>query len=184
MDGYSIVCIASGPSLSQEDVDYVRGKSKAYVVNDVYKLAPWADALYACDCDWWDVHKPEFSGKKYTISEEAANKYGLERVEYDTKQKWGKEKIATGGNSGFQAMNLAYIHGAKKIVLLGYDMGRTNGKSHFFGDHPQRLQRSPDYSKWVLAFREAAPYIDVDVINCSRESNIDCFPRMRIQDAL
>ena len=47
------VCIASGPSLTQADVDYVRGKARVIVVNNGYLLAPWADVLYAADARWW-----------------------------------------------------------------------------------------------------------------------------------
>jgi hypothetical protein len=49
-----VVCVASGHSLTKEDVEYCKGKAKVYIVNDGYKLAPWADLLYAAhtDRDW------------------------------------------------------------------------------------------------------------------------------------
>ena len=47
--------IASGPSLTKEDVDAVRGLN-VIVINTSYWLAPWADILYACDGHWWDWH--------------------------------------------------------------------------------------------------------------------------------
>ena len=53
-----IYCIlATGPSLSQSDIDYVRGKCKVIAVSDAYKLAPWCDYLVSADYAWWNVNK-------------------------------------------------------------------------------------------------------------------------------
>ena len=61
----TVVCIASGPSLTQDQVDQVKGLN-TIAINDAYKLAPWANILYACDYQWWDWHKgvPDFKGYK------------------------------------------------------------------------------------------------------------------------
>ncbi len=53
--GGTILCVASGPSLTQEDVDYCRGKVDAAIaVNTSYQRVPWAYALYAADAHWWN----------------------------------------------------------------------------------------------------------------------------------
>ena len=102
------ICIASGPSLTQEDVDYCRGKGKVYAVNNVYTLAPWADVLYACDQAWWDEHNgvPDFAGQKWTIDRIAAKNYGLNRIGIANGSHWSNipGEIALGMNSGFQAL--------------------------------------------------------------------------------
>ena len=180
------VIIASGKSLIKEDVDYCKGKASVYVVNNGYKLAPWADVLYACDEEWWDCYKPEFNGQKWTINENAAKKYDLNLIGHDTTLKFSaKSIIATGNNSGFQAMNLAYLHGHKRILLLGFDY--MNSGQHWFGSHPSSLQKSPDMRRWVRHMESAEPIIKelgIDVINCSRETAITCFPQMTINQAL
>jgi hypothetical protein len=53
--GETAVLVASGPSLCPSDVDRVRGRARVIAVNDGYRLAPWADVLYACDRRWVDV---------------------------------------------------------------------------------------------------------------------------------
>jgi hypothetical protein len=99
------ICIASGPSLTQQDVDHCRSKGKVYAVNNVHTLAPWADVLYACDQAWWDEHKsvPDFPGEKWTIDRIAAKNYGLNRIDI-AHGHWSNTpgKIATGMNSGFK----------------------------------------------------------------------------------
>lgn len=181
------VLIASGTSLTKEDVDYCKGKASVYVINDNYKLAPWADVLYACDEEWWDYHKPEFSGQKWTINEKAAEKYNLNRINYDSTLLFStnKELIATGNNSGFQAINLAYHHGFRRICLLGYDY--LNSGNHWFGKHPSGLNKNPDMRRWVKHMRNAQPIMQqagLEVINCSRNTAIDCFPQMEITEAI
>lgn len=175
------ICIATGESLTQEDVDYIRGKGRVYVVNDAYRLAPWADILYACDYEWWDYHKPVFAGEKWTINARASKEFNLRYIEQGEKGfSFDDNKLGTGGNSGFQCLNLAYLHGATKIVLLGYDMGGT----HFFGKHPAHLNRGSDFSSWIKHMNEAAALIDIPVFNCTRNTALDCFPKVALRDVL
>lgn len=180
------VIVASGRSLTKDDVEYCQGKATVYVVNNCYQLAPWADVLYACDEEWWDSYKPEFSGQKWTINENAAKKYNLNKIDYDSSLAFSPAQIiATGNNSGFQAMNLAYLHGYKRIILLGFDY--MNSGQHWFGKHPSGLQKSPDMNRWVKHMRNAQPIMQslgIEVINCTRETAIDCFPQMPITEAL
>lgn len=98
------------------------------------------------------------------------------------------EYLVTGSNSGFQALNLAILAGAKEVILIGYD-GHTPKRSeptHWFGDHPKR---EPDavFPLYVKSFKAAAAAIKkagVRVINCSPGSAINAFEKMELTDAL
>lgn len=180
------VIIASGSSLKKEDVDYCKGKATVYVVNNCYQLAPWADVLYACDEEWWDYYKPEFNGQKWTINENASKKYNLNLIGYDPTMIFSTEEIiATGNNSGFQAINLAYLHGYRKIILLGFDY--KNSGQHWFGRHPTGLNKAPDMRRWINHMAKAQLVMEkagLQVINCSRDTAINCFPIIPIEEAL
>lgn len=182
-----ILCIASGESLTQNDVDYCTGKVLTYVVNDVYKVAPWADLLYAADGDWWDYHEgaKDFKGEKWTCDYSASQKWGLSYIPYNAQAIWSHDKnvIATGGNSGFQCINLADLHGANEIILLGYDYGFTD-KKHFFGEHPSRINRGSNYAEWYKRLKSAKPFINANVVNCTRKSTIDFFETRYLRDVL
>lgn len=179
------ICIASGPSLTLCDVEKCKRSGRViYVINDVYKLAPWADILYACDGDWWDHHKGavEFNGQRWTTSDAAAEKWGLAHMPGTNQKLFGIEPpMAYGKNSGFQAINLAFLHGHRDIWLLGYDMGFQAGtKKHFFGDHPRPIDRPSQYGAWIKHFRNAAPIMaenGLKIINKSRETALECFER-------
>lgn len=198
------MCIASGPSLTTEDVNYCRGKAdRVIVVNDNYRLAPWADALIAADRRWWIWHRgvPTFKGLRYATSRSVR--------EVALKGKWrevqilrnaGRDGIETdptalrhGLSSGYRAVGLAVHFGAKRIVLLGYDMKRSgtddtpenHRKEHWFGDHAIP-SRSP-YRAFIKCFGTAVePLRDLGVegINCSRDTALEHFPRMPLREAL
>lgn len=93
----------------------------------------------------------------------------------------------TGQNSGYQALNLAVLAGAQRILLLGYDMKfAPDGRQHWFGDHP-RLEHPARLTAHLHNFRRAAKHlarVGVDVINCSPDSALDCFRHEEIESVL
>jgi len=212
--GHGVVIVASGPSLVEEDCRLLRieqagGRCKVAVVNDAWRLCPWADLLYACDHDWWNHHiaavRAGFAGECWTQDRQAAERHGLRRVlgwtdyakaigvarpECDARWELSTDAryIGFGGNSGFQALNLAVHFGAARIVLLGFDMGlAADGKRHFFGEHPDRLRRDSPYPRFIEAFDNAAPVLaalEIDVINASPRTALTCFRRQTLAEAL
>lgn len=190
------ICIASGPSLTQDDVDYCRGKATVYVVKECRHLAPWADVLYAADTDWWDKFNgcPDFAARKITVCADSAKKYGLECIKYRADLLWSNEqgRIATGGNSGFQVINIAALElikngitGDERIILLGYDMGfRPGTDKHWWEkDHP-RTSRESNYARWLEHIAKAAPLVPLPVLNASRQSAIYSWPKVKLREVI
>jgi len=187
------IVIANGPSLTLCDVEKCRDKGFVIAVNDAYKLAPWADVLYACDGTWWDYHLPGISGfrdRMWTADKDAARQYGLRFASIDRDAVWSVDPayIASGGNSGFQAMNLAFLWGYREIVLLGFDYALgPDQQQHWFGKHPEPIRRAIPYANWLSRIHNAADEIKASgakVINCSRQTAIQCFERMTLEEAL
>jgi len=198
------VLIGGGPSLTVEQVAQVRearaaGAVRVIAVNDAYRLAPFADLCYFADSEWWGWHKDRpdfqaFAGQKCSISDSGANikdpavhilrnangrghSFGLS---LDPKQ------IVTGSNSGYQALNIAVLAGAKTIILLGFDAREPTGKTHWFGDHPKRepLAAYAEYRKAFSVGERAIAAAGVRVINSSPGSGINSFPKLDLTDAL
>lgn len=187
--GETVVCIASGPSLTREDCDFVRGKARVIVVNTSYRMAPWADCLYACDARWWQWARgaPDFHGMKYALQRRAERWPGVVALRIGTHDGLSTDPttLNTGKNSGYQAINLAVHLGAKRIILLGYDMQKgKNGEHHWHKEHPSR---TPDiYRKFLHYFNtieEPLKQLSIEVINCSRVSALKIFPRMSLEEA-
>ena len=95
--------------------------------------------------------------------------------------------IHQGGNSGYQAINLAWLWGADAIVLLGFDCSAAqDGKAHWFGQHGPRLTQRQPFSLWQANFPALAQDLansGARVINASRETALRCFERMPLADA-
>lgn len=190
------ICIASGPSLKKEDVEYCQGKGTIYAIKENYIIAPWADVLYAADTDWWKMYFdrvqhaefPPFEGEKWTVSHEAHVEHGINYIAPKSQMAWSDNPafVATGGNSGFQALNLAVLQGAERVILLGYDYGydeRTQNK-HWWEDKHPRDSRYSNYANWIKYMIKAEPLIPVPVLNASPQSAIPCFPKVDLRDVL
>jgi len=160
-------------------------------VNNTWELMPWATAMYAGDLAWWIKYgdRCTFAGERWTSDPEAARRYGLRLVQLRNSPGLCRipGHVNSGGNSGYQAINLAYHFGAKRIILLGFDMHRKEG-GHWHGEHDGMLSAPERHiEKWrakmtILAndLREAG----VIVINSTPGSALKCFRKQHLEDAL
>lgn len=186
--GGTVACLATGPSLTQADVDLVTARVDGVIaVNDAVRLAPRADILYACDGRWWKWHDgvPTFTGLKFALKSDARHweSHGVQVLKdgglegLDLRPGY----IRRGHNSGFQAINVAVHAGAARILLLGYDMRG----GHFFGRHPDNS--APQFAACLPLFQTlVAPLAaaGVEVINCTRKTAITCFRRAPLEQAV
>lgn len=136
---------------------------------------------------------PAFQGERWTQDKvwslESARRWGLRVVRSELRSgiSFDPAYICQGYNSGFQALNLAVLFGCTRIVLLGFDMQKTNGKQHYNGDHPDALRRNSPFPLFCAAFADAAPQLSaagIEVINCTRETALTCFPREHLEDVI
>lgn len=116
--------------------------------------------------------KPEFEGKRYT---------SVDNCLYAE-----KAPSVTGKNSGIGAMFLARNLGAEKIILLGYDCkAGSDGKRHWHGSHKEGLANAGSMPKWQGQFLEVSnTFGDIEVLNCSRDTALNVFPKVILEDAL
>jgi len=177
-----IFCIASGPSLTKADCDLVaRSGAKICCVNNAWEMFDQIDCLYAGDLKWWNAYGDQIDipiKEKWTCTKSAAREFGL-----------NLHKANGPFNSGMRAVQWAIQQGYKSIALLGYDCSIKEG-SHFHGEHtfdkakplsPQKVK------KWHLQFlkveRQACEE-KAKIYNCSRHTELACFPVMKLEDVL
>lgn len=195
----TIVCLATGPSLTQADCDYVRDAGVPTIaINDAHRLAPWAHVLYSNDRQWWRKYKgvPSFKGMRYGVGSSLGKRNPIHEypdVVILRNSGYGgldrsPDGLRTARNSGYGAINLAVHFGAKRIVLLGYNMGWLRGKSHFFGDHPSTLSNHerlyPNFRKSYDLMVEPLRDAGVVVWNCTEQTSLDAFPVVKLRDVL
>lgn len=88
-------------------------------------------------------------------------------------------------NSGAGAIALAVMRGATRVILLGYDAQLTQGRAHWHPDHTGGLGNAGSVSKWPAQFAELGRRLrNVQLMNASRVTALDCFPRAELGQAL
>jgi hypothetical protein len=196
-DNHLCIVAAPGPSLTTEVAEACRGHD-VIAVQDAYRRMPFAQVLYGCDTKWWKFHKGvmDFEGEKWTShgpnssndKSKILDVFGLNAV-----AGWPGDVFSTdptciryGNNSGFQAVNLAILFGAKRIVLVGFDMRHHEGVHHFFGNHPAPLHNPTNYGRFIASFSRASAKLpdDVQILNATPGSALRCFPMVSLAEAL
>lgn len=179
--------MASGPSMCAEDAELVRkwrdGKTRfAAAINTTYRLAPWADLIYACDLRWWDEYFEDVNRRRTEATLVGHNEMALKKYPLEPS---GVPETHTGGNSGCMLIHhLMHQRQASRLILLGYDMG-AGGDGHWHGKHPHGWPEPVNFKAWREHIRRvAAERPEVEIINCTRETALTCFPQMPLEDAL
>lgn len=181
--GQTVVCIASGPSLTVDDCAAVQAAGlPAIVTNTTFRRCPWAEVLLAHDARWWHLHRAEvdavFHGKRLTCS---TQNFGVPSLRLILQFK-------PFNNSGAAAISLAVLGGAARVLLLGYDcQPAPDGRIHWHPDHPAPLSNARTMAVWPHKFQQVAAYAKkqgVPVLNATRSTALRCFERVALEDIL
>ena len=196
-EGCTAVILASGPSMSVEQAELVRTwrangpLRRVMVINTTFRLALWADVLYGCDACWWDQYvkevRPSFTGELWSQDRRAKRDHGVKWIESKPGKGLSRKPgiIHQGMNGGYQAINLAYLAGVDRMILLGFDMKGD----HWHGRHPLPLTNATAtlFQRWLGYFEALAADLgttSVEVVNCSPDSALNVFPKMTLKDGL
>lgn len=159
------------------------------------RLCPWADVVYGCDGPWWQNKRglPDFKGTKLAhdtgVCADYRDVHKIEVRDHDLMLFDEPGVIGSGGNSGFQAINIAAQFGASRILLIGFDMHAASGV-HWYGLNVGRNRGNPldhNYVSWREALNEQSRVLrgmGVEVINASLESALVCFEKKSIEETL
>lgn len=212
--GQTVFCLASGPSLTQELCDTLRGRA-AIVVNASFRLAPWAAVWFFTDTGIYERYKDDverWPGLVVTLSRKTKRELdapdqvaarGFERIKrvkgYGAPPyppRWnhrpgfaplGNPEIQQGRNSGNTAASLAIAMGATTVALLGYDCRVVNGREHHHNDYAGPRDLNLYESEFLRGFdgwNEAALASGVTILNCTPGSAITEFPFVALDELL
>ncbi len=195
--GECVAIVASGPTANKVGVERLKDRIHVIAINENFRLTPFADVLYSCDAEWWKLRGiPE--AKKITSIRLGFECYegGVQSIKILKK---GAEYVhellfdepgvvGSGGNSGFQMINLAAQFGATGIAMIGFDMRLDQG-AHWHGVHRTPM-RNPDevrciqWKKNIDGASDKLKAIGVDVVNCSEISRLEKYPRLTVDQML
>ncbi len=165
-------------------------------VNNAYMLGDWVDVCWFGDNSWYLVHRLgliRFKGIKATCNirfekPEPRREARLKYLARDSKRFGITTKeghVSWNGNSGASAINLAYHFGAKRILLLGFDMQKDGNATHWHGGHDPHVEPPFKRHKTSFAYIKAdAERLGIEILNVNPDSAIDEFPKVRLEDVL
>ncbi len=192
--GECVAIVGCGPSINGLDLSILHNRIHVIAIKEAIDLCPWAEVCYGCDAPWWIDRKglPKYHGIKLFHGIQAANKWdGMHRIEIDiSKDLMLLEqplKVGNGGCSGFQALNLAMQFGATDVILVGFDLHERGGM-HWYGRNKWPNASNPvqsNFNRWRKGFEVAKSSLSgITVINASPNSDLKCFPRKTLDEAL
>lgn len=201
--GHPAVCVASGPSMIGFDYSKIGGMKSIGVNREFEFFDPtimlWADTnfyrwLMKGEYGQEALKKfREFKNyKAWLLSCELGIDDGIFAIPMCRDYVYSlnnfsmnlSEGICHGNNTGYAALNLAYLLGASPIYLLGYDMGsNVPGRVHHHSGHPTRHSKQV-FEGFAKIYGTAAKCINDPerVINLNPQSNLKCFKFQRREE--
>lgn len=192
LDGQTVFVLGNGPSLVPGDVDRLQGHP-VIAINSACRMAPWAPFLWFWDTHWFHAHRAEvdaWPGLVITSDREAkrAAPDRVHRIETVPSDEFlvGRATVREGRSSGHVAISLAIAMGAIRVVLLGFDMRRVEGRSHWHDEYATQDDNlfSRDFLPGFTGWREAARRCGVRIVNCAPGSALKEFPMATLDDVL
>lgn len=151
--------------------------------------------VFGCDGPWWLKSNglPDFRGTKLAHDTGVCARYrDVHKIEVRDHDKMLFDEpgvVGSGGNSGFMAINIAAQFGARRILLIGFDMHGAGG-AHWYGSNRWKDANNPtdvNYVRWRAAFAQQAIVLarmGIEMVNGSAESALTCFPQRGIEETV
>lgn len=164
--------------------------------NLAFMLGDWVSVMYFCDAQFLRKYIDKvltFRNLKVTcvnqlggVSENLQTNIKRLKRDYRSGLSTKPDTIQWNHNSGAAAINFASLAGAKRILLLGFDM-----VVHPEGTHWHNLygkQTPPNsFKRFMRNFpkiAEDAKKLKVEILNVSPTSALDVFPKVALKDVL
>lgn len=188
--GADVAIVGGGPSLRGFDWRALH-PFKVIGCNAAFLLTAAACHVgFFADRPWFDAYQERieaFAGPVVTNCEEGFTNHPW--VHYMERRDIGlhTEALGFGGNSGCSAINLALVMGAKRVLLLGFDC--KLGAQQEMNWHDMRMEPAqpgvfPKFQEGFHAIARDLPRVfpGCEVINCTPDSALTCFPVGKLED--
>lgn len=198
-DGETAFILGGGASLAGFDAEILKGRGRVIAIKEAgLRMAPWADVLYWAD-GWWcdgnhlhdgNAHRLHLHTGRWKITRTRPEKplppdAGTVHVlHHERKEPYSSHPGRLAGpDAGANCLNLAALFGARRTVLLGFDMGGGN----WDGRVRKPATEDPHGRIYIPAITRMAPHLalaGVEVINATPGSRLTCFPMTGLEEVL
>jgi hypothetical protein len=203
-EGENVFIIAGGPSLHGFDFSQLKGRP-CIALNSAFKgIEEYLTAIYWTDNDWAAVNHDalmKFDGLKFNARTRGdiffkdnikghagatvLNRLGDFGFSFDI-------NCVYGNNSGAHAINFLTNMKPYRILLLGYDMSFSQGRTHWHEGYTIANPTDRSYARvypelFIPSINVMEPFIrqlGIDVVNCNPESKLECFRKDKLENYL
>lgn len=189
--GQTVFIIGGGPSVKDMDL-HPLVKCRTIGVNDAFKILPSVDVTWFTDCRWYQWNAEALKAYHGLIigsprcTCDHARVLQLRRLDASgiatdpELVKWNK-------NSGASAINLAFHFGAKRVVLIGFDMRVRDEQHNWHNNHPHTPRKGIYDELFLPQFTKIArdaKQLGLEIVNATPNSALTVFPMVDLQEVL
>jgi len=166
-------------------------------INVAYLIGNWIDICFFGDVSFLtreSTRLAEFPGLKVSCHPVVENYDWIKYLPRDRRPRGisnNPHTVCWNCNSGSAAISLAVNAGAKRIILLGFDMKlNNNGDQHWHDEYNRRGKidiRKIPFNKHLMGFPAIsmdAKRMGVEILNASDDTEIKNFPIINIKDLM
>lgn len=172
-------------------------------INVAYLLGDWIDMIFFGDGGFFLKHVQglsQFPNLKISCHPKANNvdwvKYLPREGSHSRGISTSPSRISWNGNSGAAAISVAAHAGAKRIILLGFDMKlSTDSYQHWhdiYGRHKSGYKNRKGkinlpFMRHLRGFPQIASdakKLGIEILNANPDSAINCFPKYSVNELL
>ena len=178
------VYIIGGGNSTEKDLIPMLSDKNVIGVNTAFMDFDVVDVVYFGDGSFYDKYHMQLAGcklPKFTTADLVdPDIHNLRKLKgYGATGQ--KDSLVWNGNSGAAAINLAWHLGAERIILIGFDMKRVDGKTHYHNHYPKSEMK---FALHLKCFKDIKEELPIKVINTSLNSEINVFEKQSLASVL
>lgn len=195
-EGGTVFILGGGPSLKRTNLKQIVDRH-VLGCNDAFRLGSWVDWIIFADRRWWMWNHEEAS--KWENREqiiclvpqflEERKKFPYLKILRRDEARFGlsveQDTCCWNRGCGGAAINAAYLLGAARVVLLGFDMKMVEGK-HNWHDNHKKEERPQIYQASMVPFlkpmSDALKVTGLQVVNATPGSALNIFPQVELTE--
>jgi hypothetical protein len=197
VSGREVFVIGGGPSFQYVDKKMLEGKL-VVCINTAYKEFNNPTALYWCDESWVANHYDNIMKHQCPLrftARHAADGHITKNIlgtgNSIVLKRTGDFGIDTdfnhvkGNNSGAHVINLLANMKVRRIILLGYDLTMSKGKSHWHDGHGLPMANHIYNELFIPCLNSMADplkNLKIDIVNCSVGTALKCFREDKLEN--
>jgi hypothetical protein len=198
----SVVEGHSPPSIYSPYMEYLHNKH-VIGINMAYHIGTWMDIIMFGDNGFFlreEQGLAAYPGLKVSCAPNSRSEPWVKYVERDLEHPKGisehPDKVSWNNNTGAAAISLAVHTGAKRIMLLGFDMKLNKNNNQHWHDlykkgpllkQDQRRARKLPFDRHLSGFpviQQDAKRMKVEILNVCPDSDIMCLPKYTLKELI